>query len=357
MKAVFLNTSALFGGVEKNFVVRALALQNRGHEIHVVVGSMVIYEYCRKSALKSVTLIPCSNDYNVFFFFRFFRFLSMHRPDVVFLNTKRDLWRGGLPARAVGISRIVGYWGSDYNIGNVWKINFVFSRILDRLIVNSHDLGERLLRKNFKISREKVFVVYNGFDPGLIPEEPKRLDLRTRFSIPQDAILLGSVGRLVNLKRFDLAFPMLAALRQKHNAHLVIAGTGNQLQYLQDTARKSGVEDLVHFAGEIKEIYTTTFYNEIDAFVFFSSNEGLANVLIESSYFNRFAFVLESPGMEEVIVNGVNGEICKDINSLITSLDRYIDQDSLHQTSTRSFVEDKFSVSKMVSGTESVFFE
>jgi glycosyltransferase involved in cell wall biosynthesis len=357
VKAVFLNTSKLFGGVEKNFIVRAAALEARGHEIHIVAGSPLIYDHVKKASLKNVALIPCSNDYNLIFFFRFIRFLLKVKPDVVFLNTKRDFWRGGVPARLVGVPRIVGYWGSDYNVGNIRKINFIFSRILDRMIVNSHDLRQRLLRRNFPIDPEKVFVVYNGFDSAMVPSKLKPVDLRSTYKIPEDAVLLGTAGRLVGFKRFELAFPVLAKLREKYNVHLVIAGTGTRYAFLQDAARKAGVADHVHFAGEIREIYKTTFYDELDAFVFFSEDEGLANVLIETSYFNTFAFVLDSPGMSEVIVNGLNGMICRDTNSFITSLDQHIADRSFQKTSARSYVEDKFSISQMVSKTESVFFE
>lgn len=357
MKAVFLNTSKLFGGVEKNFIVRAAALESKGHEIYVVAGSRLIFEHLIKANLRNVALIPCSNDYSLIFFIRFVRLLRRIKPDVVFLNTKRDFWRGGLPARMVGVPRIVGYWGSDYNVGNIRKINFVFSRILDRLIVNSHDLKRRLLRRNFPIAPEKVFVVYNGFDSAMVPAKLRPLNLRSTYKIPDDAVLLGTAGRFVACKRFELAFPMLKKLREKYKVHLVIAGTGPLHSFLQDAARKAGVEDLVHFAGEVRDIYMTTFYEELDAFVFFSEDEGLANVLIETSYFNTFAFVLESPGMSEVIVDGLNGLICKDTNSFLTSLDQHIADHRFQKTTARSYVEDKFSISQMVSRTESVFFE
>jgi glycosyltransferase involved in cell wall biosynthesis len=357
VKAVFLNTSKLFGGVEKNFIVRAAAMEARGHEIHVVAGSPLIYDHLKKASLRNVALIPCSNDYNFIFFFRFIRLLIKVRPDVVFLNTKRDFWRGGVPARLTRITRIVGYWGSDYNVGNLWKINFVFSHILDRLIVNSHDLKQRLLRRNFPIVAEEVFVVYNGFDSAMVPAKLKPVNLRSTYNIPSDSILLGTAGRLVGFKRFELAFPILAKLREKHDVHLVIAGAGNKYAVLQEAARKAGVAEQVHFAGEIQEIYKTTFYEELDAFVFFSEDEGLANVLIEASYFNTFAFVLDSPGMSEVIVNGLNGIICRDTNSFLTSLDQHIADRSFQKTSARPYVEDKFSISQMVSRTESVFFE
>ena len=191
----------------------------------------------------------------------------------------------------------------------------------------------------------------------MVPPQLTPVNLRATYKIPQNSVLLGTAGRLVGFKRFELAFPVLAKLIEKHDVHLVIAGTGTQYGFLQEAARKAGVENYVHFVGDIREIYKTTFYEELDAFVFFSEDEGLANVLIETSYFNTFAFVLDSPGMSEVIINGLNGLICRDTNSFITSLDQHIADRSFQKSSSRSYVEDKFSISQMVSRTESVFFE
>lgn len=355
---LFLNTSKVFGGVEKNFILRARALSDKGHHVDVVTGSRLIYDLVKNAGLKHVFLIPCGNDYDPIFFFRLLAFMIKRKPEVVFLNTKRDFWRGGLPAKLLSTKRIVGYWGSDYSVGNIPKLNFVFRNVLNVLIVNSNDLKQRLFERKFQIAPEKVRVIYNGFDCDGSSVNFKELNIRSRLGLPDDAILLGSAGRFSKHKHFDHGIDVVKALQDRHNVHYILVGEGSEISKIEQRAKELGVEDRVHILGSIPNLYRTSFYREIDIFVFFSENEGLPNVFIESLFFGTKVITYTVQGAKEVLSHERYGKIVeRDISTFIRELEWCIQHwDRAKDVSFKDYVRQKFSVTKMVNDTEDAFF-
>jgi glycosyltransferase involved in cell wall biosynthesis len=355
---IFLNTSKVYGGVEKNFIVRAKALQLRGYNICVVAGSQAIFDRVKEAGISNVRLIPCSNDYDPIFFFRFFLMLKKVKATVVFLNTKRDYWRGGLPARLAHIKRIIGYWGSDYAIGNKGKLNFVFNKILTKLIVNSVELKQRLLKRNFKIADERIEVIYNGIEA--FPEtDLHTMDLRTMLNIPGGALIMGSAGRLVNHKKFQVGLDLMKRLDRNCELHYVLAGGGPYENNLRQHAIDLGVADRFHILGDVRDLSKTTFYKEISFFASFSEeSEGLPNVLLEALYFNVPVIANNASGVNEALENGNYGLILpNDFVDKSEAFENFVRGGTNQKINSREYVLKKFSTTRMIDETCRVFFD
>lgn len=71
--------------------------------------------------------------------------------------------------------------------------------------------------------------------------------------IPKNAIVLGSVGRLVAERRPDLLLEMFVRLTKitAGNVHLLLAGEGPLRASLEETSRRHGLADRVHLPGLI----------------------------------------------------------------------------------------------------------
>jgi glycosyltransferase involved in cell wall biosynthesis len=83
---------------------------------------------------------------------------------------------------------------------------------------------------------------------GIIGNDPN--SLREKLGIPAQAIVLGSTGRLVPVKGFELAIEAIARLASETRLiHLVIVGDGESRKSLTELAIALAIDQRVHFVG------------------------------------------------------------------------------------------------------------
>jgi glycosyltransferase involved in cell wall biosynthesis len=88
------------------------------------------------------------------------------------------------------------------------------------------------------------------------------------------------VGRLHHTKNLDAAIRLLGA---KDDWHLAIAGQGPERKDLEESARKLGVLDRLHFVGELSPEQLATFLRTLDVFVFPSTAETFGLAAVEAA--------------------------------------------------------------------------
>lgn len=95
---------------------------------------------------------------------------------------------------------------------------------------------------------DRIRLVPNGIDADLYRFDPdRRLAVRAALGIPDDAFVVGGVGRLVPGKRFDVAVRAVAALP---GARLLLAGDGPEAGALRALAARLGAADRIRLLGE-----------------------------------------------------------------------------------------------------------
>lgn len=95
----------------------------------------------------------------------------------------------------------------------------------------------------------RIEVVPNGIDLDRFRFDPERREhTRRQLGLPEDAWVVGGVGRLTRGKRFDVLVHAISRLPDDH--WLLLVGGGPQEQALRRTAHKAGVSDRVVFTGE-----------------------------------------------------------------------------------------------------------
>lgn len=104
-------------------------------------------------------------------------------------------------------------------------------------------------------------------------------NLRKSLGIPQDAIVVLSVGELDENKNHRIILYALAAL-QNPSLHYVVCGVGPQRDYLQAEAQKCGIGNRFHLLGYRRDI--PELLKMSDIFVFPSLHEGLPVSLMEA---------------------------------------------------------------------------
>jgi glycosyltransferase involved in cell wall biosynthesis len=95
----------------------------------------------------------------------------------------------------------------------------------------------------------RIEIVPNGIDVARFRfDAARRTRTRRRLGLPEDAYVVGGIGRLTAGKRFDVLVRGLALLPRDHWLLLVGGGPGENV--LRRTAHEAGVADRVLFTGE-----------------------------------------------------------------------------------------------------------
>ncbi len=150
------------------------------------------------------------------------------------------------------------------------------------ITVNREDyvLAKRLLK-----AKRIYYIPGIGIDIGRFPDRRPKVVAKNRrkvckaYQIPENAILLLSVGELSIRKNHRTAIRALAELRRV-DVYYLICGQGEQKQALLGEADKLGVSRYIRFAGYQENV--ADIYYAADIFVFPSLQEGMPVALMEA---------------------------------------------------------------------------
>lgn len=131
-------------------------------------------------------------------------------------------------------------------------------------------------------SDERLALFPNAIDPQPYAALPAdRAALRKRLGLPEDAVIVGHIGRFVEQKNHRFLLARFAEFhRERPEARLLLIGDGSLRKDLESEARLAGIDRAVHFLGVRKDI--PELLGAMDLFVLPSLHEGLGIVLIEA---------------------------------------------------------------------------
>lgn len=212
----------------------------------------------------------------------------------------------------------------------------LFGWTLNRMtgIICNSKFTESYLRDKFYFSVPTCVVnptVRVGkFTQSLTPEyvSSQRQFVLGKYEIPQDSIVILSVGRLVPRKGFHKVIESIPHLvKSGINVHYLICGRGPSEKSLRRLAVDTGVEDRVHFAGFVPEDALHSIYAACDIFsmiTFFNSQsasiEGFGIVYLEAGHFAKPVIAAKVGGVVDAVQHEVTG-ILVDPNSQEEILD------------------------------------
>lgn len=230
---------------------------------------------------------------------KIFRELRRLRPDIVHTHTAKAgavgrtaaflykyLTFGTLIGRPRRIRKVHTFHGHVFHsyYGKFKTRIFILiekllARTTDRIVVISEQQLDEIAGK-FKIGRREQFVVIPlGIEP-IEKSVVSKASLRAEFSIPEDRLIAGFIGRLTEIKNLDLLLET-ASLCQKDAVpvHFAIVGDGHLREALERRSAELNLSN-TSFAGNRKEI--GPILSELDLFVLTSRNEGTPLSMIEA---------------------------------------------------------------------------
>jgi glycosyltransferase involved in cell wall biosynthesis len=181
-----------------------------------------------------------------------------------------------------------------------------FCRACDLVISPSQGMAEVL--KRFGVDAE-ITVVPNGveLERFLTPTIPIE---RSELGIPDDCVVLAYIGRVAPEK--NLAFLLRAfngVAEAFPNVHLLVVGSGPELENLQSQAANIDQGNRIHFTGFIPYDELPQYLAVADAFVTASVSEVHPLSVIEAMAAGLPVLGIASPGIEDTIKDGQTGFI------------------------------------------------
>ena len=198
----------------------------------------------------------------------------------------------------------------------------------DSLVAVSDEIRDDLL-KRFPTCSRKVETIINGIDVDLYNKARKERRQPDNFSLPDDALTVGSVGRLVPIKNYPCLIRACAKLKNRFpNMHLLLVGDGPERQRLERLISDLDMKKRVTILGVRNDIARILPF--MDIFVLPSLTEGTSISLLEAQAAGLPAVVTNVGGNPHVVKDGINGLLVdvNNIEQLTCALDQLFDSSS-----------------------------
>jgi len=195
-----------------------------------------------------------------------------------------------------------------------------------RLLPVSNAIKDSLSANGFP--KRQLTVIHNPIDV----QQKVKTDLKERLNIDKDKKIILYMGRLDRLKGIGL---VIEAMRKIDNAVFLIVGKGADEQELKEMAKKMDVQNRVKFVGYVDHKEVPEYYSIADIVVlpetFF---EPLSRMLLEACSFGVPCIVSDRGGNREIIEDGKNGVVLKNLNKkdFVLAVRHILDAPSLIQT-------------------------
>ena len=171
----------------------------------------------------------------------------------------------------------------------------------DRVVAISPQVADYVQDKA-RVPARKIATITNGVEPLESPSAEERATARARWGIPQDALVLGTLSRLVddqNKRVSDVIRALPAVLERQPNAHLLVCGDGRARPELESLVSELGLGEKVTFAGTV---IAKDGLSAMDIFVHVASHEGFGLAVAEAAFCALPIVTTGVGGIAEIVV-------------------------------------------------------
>jgi glycosyltransferase involved in cell wall biosynthesis len=278
-----ISTGGLYGA-ERTLLELASYLSDQGWESHVVAlegqGAGPLVERAAMQGLPAEAFVSAGRLGLLPMVSKLRRLLARYPHAVVHTHGyKADIvlsWLG-VPRRQACLATCHNWISETPKLKLLEVLDKRALRQFDHVVAVSPAIAREL--RVSRVSAAKVSVIDNGI---AVPQaEPgARAAVRAEFAIPIGCKLLVHIGRLARSKRIDLLIAAVSRVPDALQTHVLLAGEGEQREFLADLARRVGLERRVHFCGYRSDV--GRLLTAADLMVLSSELEGLPVAILEA---------------------------------------------------------------------------
>ncbi|HEY4232282.1 MAG TPA: glycosyltransferase [Lacipirellulaceae bacterium] len=293
-------------GAEKQLLVLAAGLPRDEFDVHVcaLTRDGPLQAEFRAAGIPT-TIIGKRLKIDPVAFARLTRHIRRLQPDIVHTWVFAAGSYGRVAARLAGVKHLVSgeycvdRWKSTWQ----WTVDLTLKCYTERYVTNSPAVRDYCAKHGIPANR--VVVIPNGVAPAR-PSDVSRAELLHELECPQDARLIGVVGRLWPQKRVKDLIWAADLLRVLHNnLRLLVIGDGPERAALERFARLASDLDHIRFLGHRDDVWRIM--PHLDAFWNGSGYEGQPNAVMEAMAAGIPVVASDIPGNRELVVDGHAG--------------------------------------------------
>ncbi len=273
-------------------------------------------------------------------------------------NIFGTIWgRLGGARRIITTRRDEGF-SRGFSLGIVERVSV--NPIVDRVVTVSDAIGRATAQELF-LSRRRVVAIPNGVDLARLEPTVDRATMRRSLGLPEDALVIGTLGRLTAIKGLDIFLRACAAvMREVPAARAVLGGEGPDLDDLRALAATLGIADKVCFLGLRQDV--ADLLHAFDIYACTSHTEGISNSVLEAMACRCPIVATRVGGNLEILVDGETGWFVPsgDVDATAGAILRLARDPELRRRfgdAARKRVEREYDVSIMTRRYESLYRE
>lgn len=359
MRILQISSSRTYGGGERHFVDLCRGLQAREHEVFAALRPTNIWQD-RLGFLPPGNIFHVSirNSFGILSATRIANFAREKGIDVVHAHVARDYIPASIACTLTGAKFVL----TRHVLFPLKPFNRFALKNLSKAIAVSAGVEQALLKI---FPRQKVTVIPNGIDTNSAGGESRmsaRSGFRTLHNIPQDALLVGTVGELIPLKGqrdFVLAANEVAA--RFPDARFVIVGQDNSVdkrfrRELKRLVKVFGLEERFLWLDWVDD--TQSLFAALDIFVSASHSESFGMALLEAMACGTAVIATETHGAKELIDNKGLRVPVNDPVKLAAKVTELLADPEKRRTLAAEMMRtahEKFSLDRMVTETERLY--
>jgi glycosyltransferase involved in cell wall biosynthesis len=348
------------GGQERVAVDLAKAQRSAGHQVIAVSlsGSAdgPIASAFRHAGV-AIETVAKRHRFDVTLPVRLASRLTGWQVDVIHTHNPHALIYGAPTARLLRAAAVHSKHGINPDRARRLWLRRTAAKLVDAYVAVTPSLSQVAL-ENRECAPDKLRVIPNGIDTGIhAPDPSARYRVRAELGIPEDAWLVGTVGRLAPEKDQGLLIDAMQELLGER-CHLLIAGAGSEMEALRVRAAAAARQQFIHLVGARDDI--PTLLAALDLFVLTSRTEGLPLVLLEAMATGLPVLTTAVGGIPDLVEHRVTGFLVPPHD--LASLSKYLGWLSSrpHQAfevanAGRQLVLARHTVSRMAQAYESLY--
>lgn len=188
----------------------------------------------------------------------------------------------------------------------VWKlIYFLACKKFNTITFASDFIRQEAINIYKKVERMSL-VIHNPIEVKKEQNLKLKALSRTKFALPEDAIIFGNAGWLIKRKRFDVFIHLASKIKNKYpSAKFLIAGDGEEKERLIELASSLKIQDDIVWLGWQDNL--EDFYNAIDFMIFNSDWDAVGLSPLEAILKGIFTIVsVKNGGIKEILKDKFN---------------------------------------------------
>jgi glycosyltransferase involved in cell wall biosynthesis len=240
-----------------------------------------------------------------FYFFRFWYFQLKSKPDIIHLHIS-GLIISQIIASVLSRNKIIWTIHGEYKLSRMTLLILGLLEVVipSKIFIITAD-SKAAFNSTLYIGKFEKNIIPTGINP-LHYQLPRHNKLKKKLKLPNNTILIGSTGRIVWQKGYELIIDMLSKFSfNKSKVHFVIAGDGDLYLHLTKILKEANLENHVTFIGRITKI--SEFLSGLDFYVQPSVTEGFPLSVLEAMAARVPVICSDAGGLKEMVEDRKTG--------------------------------------------------